>query len=59
MGWEYGIRATEPAILPEVVKRVAVALTFSNMYSSYISIRVRSEIWVLYCPLYTYMNRSK
>lgn len=53
MGWEYGIRATEPAILPEVVKRVAVALTFSNMYSSYISIKVHSGMWVLFYPLYT------
>ncbi|WP_145323592.1 hypothetical protein [Paenibacillus xylanexedens] len=33
MGWEYGIRTMEPAILPEVVKRLAGALTFTDMYS--------------------------
>ncbi|MEK4112966.1 hypothetical protein MHH92_22135 [Paenibacillus sp. FSL M7-1414] len=32
MGWEYGIRTTESAILPEVVKRLASALTFTDMY---------------------------
>ncbi|WP_433581798.1 hypothetical protein [Paenibacillus amylolyticus] len=33
MGWEYGIRPTEPVILLEVVKRLAGALTFTDMYS--------------------------
>jgi hypothetical protein len=33
MGWEYGIRTTKPAILPEVVKRLAGTLTFTDMYS--------------------------
>lgn len=32
VGWEYGIRTTKPAILPEVVKRLGDALTFSEMY---------------------------
>jgi len=32
VGWEYGIRATNPAILPGVVKRLADSLTFSEMY---------------------------
>ncbi|HBU83476.1 MAG TPA: hypothetical protein DEF35_17800 [Paenibacillus sp.] len=32
VGWEYGIRTTKPAILPGVVKRLADALTFSEMY---------------------------
>ncbi|MDT9720114.1 hypothetical protein QVE09_14450 [Paenibacillus sp. ClWae2A] len=33
MGWEYGIRITESASLPEVVKRLASSLTFTDMYS--------------------------
>ena len=33
MGWEYGIRTTEPAILPEVVKRLASSLKFTEVYS--------------------------
>lgn len=32
MGWEYGIRTTEPTILPEVVKRLAGSLTLPEMY---------------------------
>lgn len=31
MGWEYGIRTTEPAILPEVVKRLS---KFIKIYRS-------------------------
>lgn len=33
MGWEYGIRTTESAILPEVVKRLASSLKFTEVYS--------------------------
>ncbi|NMI05730.1 hypothetical protein HF638_17260 [Paenibacillus sp. SZ31] len=33
MGWEYGIRTTQPAILPEVVKRLASSLKFTEVYS--------------------------
>ncbi|MGN7414052.1 hypothetical protein [Paenibacillus sp. SAF-068] len=33
MGWEYGIRTTESVNLPEVVKHLASALTFTEVYS--------------------------
>ncbi|OMF12175.1 hypothetical protein BK131_19450 [Paenibacillus amylolyticus] len=33
MGWECGIRATEPVILPEVVKRLASSLKLTEVYS--------------------------
>ncbi|RAW15159.1 hypothetical protein DC345_14080 [Paenibacillus taichungensis] len=32
MGWEYGIRTTNPVILPRIVKRLADSLTFSDLY---------------------------
>lgn len=32
MGWEYGIRTSNPVILPRIVKRLADALTFSDLY---------------------------
>ncbi|MHA7964327.1 hypothetical protein ACX93W_09280 [Paenibacillus sp. CAU 1782] len=33
MGWEYGMKSAESATLPEVVKRLASALTFNERYS--------------------------
>jgi len=32
MGREYGIRTTNPVILPRIVKRLADFLTFSDLY---------------------------
>ncbi|WP_342552273.1 hypothetical protein [Paenibacillus sp. FSL R7-0652] len=33
MGWEYVIGTQEPAVLPDMIQRLAASLTYGSMYS--------------------------